>query len=146
VYPDPRVADLIESNFIPVRFHIKEQPTMWRRFDVRWTPTILVLAPDGTERYRIEGYLPADEILARLHLALGYTAVARKKWEVAEREFTTAAEEFPDTEVAPEGMYWAGVSRYSASHDAAELKALRKALESRYPDTSWATRASVWGR
>ena len=41
-------------------------------------------------------------------------------------------------------MYWAGVSRYSASHDGAELKKLAEQFRTRYTNTSWAKRASVW--
>ena len=55
MYPNPRIAEFIESNFIPVEFHIKKHPTMWHRFSVSWTPAILVLAPDGKERYRLQG-------------------------------------------------------------------------------------------
>ncbi len=145
MYPDPRVAEFIESTFVPVRFHIKSRPDTWKRFGIRWTPTILVLAPDGAEQYRIEGFLPADEFLAQLHLALGYWAVNRKAWDDAQEEFATVERDFADTDAAPEGLYWAGVSRYSASHDAAELRSTAGRFRTRYTGTSWAKRASVWG-
>jgi hypothetical protein len=144
VYPNPQVAEFIESHFIPVGFHIKTHPAMWHRFGIRWTPTVLVLSPDGEEQRRIEGYLPADELLGQLVLGLGYWGVHRKDWKAAEREFSTAAEAFPNTDAGPEGLYWAGVARYSASHDGEELKKLGKQFKTRYTDTSWAKRASVW--
>jgi hypothetical protein len=144
VYPNPRVAEFIESNFIPVGFHIKEHPTMWHRFSVSWTPAILVLAPDGEEHFRIEGFLPADEFLGQLHLALGHWAVRRKDWKGAEEEFQAAADHFPQTDAAPEGLYWAGVARYSASHDGAELRKLGQQFKTRYQNSSWAKRASIW--
>ena len=43
MYPNPRIAGFIESNFIPVEFHIKKHPAMWHRFSAGWTPAILVL-------------------------------------------------------------------------------------------------------
>jgi len=144
VYPNPRVAEFIEQNFVPVQFHIKAQPAMWHRFGVRWTPAILVVGPDGREQYRVEGYLPEEPFLARLRLGLGYYAANRKDWKTAEREFESVVSEFPNTEAAPEAMYWAGVSRYSASHDGAELKKLAEQFRTRYTNTSWAKRASVW--
>jgi hypothetical protein len=144
VYPDRKVAEFITSTFIPVKLHIKEQPGMWHRFGIRWTPTILVLSPDGKEQRRIEGYLPADELLGQLELGLGYWAVSRKDWTTAERHFKRAVDEYPDTDAGPEGLYWAGVARFSASHDHAPLEELGRQFAQRYTNTSWAKRASVW--
>jgi hypothetical protein len=36
----------------------------------QWTPTILVVGPDGKELHRIEGFLDAPELLAQLLLGL----------------------------------------------------------------------------
>ena len=117
---------------------------MWKRFEIRWTPTVLVLAPDGSEVHRIEGFLPKDELLAQLGLALGFLAVKRKNWDAARQAFDQVVDRYPDTSSAPEALYWSGVSKYSASHDPAELKALGRAFKERYTDTAWAKRASIW--
>ena len=132
-------------HFIPVKIHIKEQPGMWKRFSVRWTPTILVMSPDGEEARRIEGFLPADELLGQLELGLGFVAVNHKQWKEAEQEFRAVVDGHPDTDAAPEALYWAGVSKYSANHDAAALQELGQAFRQRYTDTGWAKRASIWG-
>jgi hypothetical protein len=144
VYPDPRVAELITRELIPVRAHIKEQPEMWRRFGTRWTPTILFLDSDGREQFRIEGFLPTEEFLGQLQLGLGYVAVSDKDWKKAEEHFATAAERYAQTAAGPEGLYWRGVARYSATKDAKELQATARAFESRYTDSAWAKRTSVW--
>lgn len=144
MYPTPEVTAFIEQNFVPARVHVKENPTAWHRFGIRWTPTVMVLSPDGKEVRRVEGFLPADELLGQLELDLGYEAVNRKDWKTAERWFHAASQR-KDTAAGPEGLYWEGVARYSASHDAKELVALRHRLEERYPDTAWAKRSVVWG-
>ena len=144
MYPDPRVSEFISQRFIPVRIHVKEQPTMWKRFKIRWTPTVLLIDSDGSEAYRIEGYLPPDEFLAKLELGAGFLAMNRKDWATARQEFERVVNEFPNTDAAPEALYWAGVAKYSASHDPSELKALGKAFKERYTDTAWAKRASIW--
>lgn len=144
MYPDPDVASLITQRFVPVRIHVKEQPTNWKRFEIRWTPTVIVLAPDGSEVRRIEGFLPKDELLAQLGLALGFLGVKRKDWQAARVEFDRVVDRYSDTSSAPEALYWSGVSKYSASHDPTELKALAKDFKERYTDTAWAKRASVW--
>ena len=143
MYPTPVVTALIDEQFVPVRIHIKEQPRMWHRFGIRWTPTVMVLSSEGTEVRRIEGFLPADELRGQLLLALGYGAANKKDWATAERWFAQAAEE-ENTDAAPEGLYWVGVSRYSATHDAKELAATYTNLTRRYQHTSWAKRAIVW--
>ena len=65
MYPDPEVAGFISSNFIPDRAHVKEQQDVFARFGAEWTPTVLILEPDGTERHRFEGFLPKDDFLAQ---------------------------------------------------------------------------------
>ena len=144
MYPDPKVSEFITQHFVTARIHIKEQPTMWKRFDIRWTPTVLVLAPDGSEARRIEGFLPADELLGQLGLALGFIGVNRKDWATARTEFEKVVDKYPDTDSAPEALYWTGVAKYSASHDAGELKALGNQFKERYTDSAWAKRASIW--
>jgi hypothetical protein len=126
------------------RIHVKEQPAMWKRFNVRWTPTVLILGPDGNEGRRIEGFLPADELLGQIGLGLGFLAVNRKDWPTAREEFERVAKEFPDTAAGPEALYWSGVAKYSASHDATALKDLGRAFKERYTNTAWAKRASIW--
>jgi hypothetical protein len=143
VYPTPEVTALIDDQFLPVRIHIKEQPRMWHRFGTRWTPTVLVLSPEGAEVRRVEGYLPADELEGQLRLALGHLAANKKDWPTAEKWFAEAAE-MEGTDAGPEGLYWRGVARYSASHEAKELEETYRRFTQRYQNTSWAKRASIW--
>jgi hypothetical protein len=59
---------MVNERFVPIKIHIKENPTGFERFGAQWTPTVIVADPDGTERYRFEGYLPAEDFLAQLGL------------------------------------------------------------------------------
>lgn len=52
----------------------------------------------------------------------------------------------PDAEVAPEALYWAGVSRYKGFDDASALKETAVALREKYPESPWAKKASVWAK
>lgn len=145
MYPDSRVASFVTENFITVRIHVKEQPDQFQRFGAQWTPTILIMDPDGKERHKIEGFLPPDEFLAQLRLGLAHTAFSRNDFGEAERLFGVAAES-DDPEVAPEAVYWSGVSRYKRTNDAGALAETNRALTSKYPGTSWAKKASVWSQ
>ena len=145
MYPDPRVEGFINDNFIPARFHVKTHPEAMGRFHVDWTPTILILDSDGSERHRIEGFLPNDDFLAQLHLGLAHAAFTAGKFEQAAERFDKIVQDFPGTDAAPEGQYWAGVSRYKATGNGDALKATADAFKQRYGDTTWGKKASIWG-
>jgi len=149
VWPDPRVVKFVTDNFIPARVHVKDDSALFQRFGekygAQWTPTILELDSSGTERHRIEGFLPNDDFLSQLMLGRAHIAFAEGKWDEAEQRFREIVEKFPDTDAAPEALYWAGVSPYKATHDNASLKATATAFRERYQGTPWAKKASVWG-
>ena len=71
-----RGSELITLNMIPVRLHVQKHPEAMSRFNVQWTPTVLILDSDGNERHRIEGYLPADEFLVQLNIGMAPRCVS----------------------------------------------------------------------
>jgi TolA-binding protein len=148
VWPDERVARLVNENFLPARVHVKQDPDAFKRFGERysapWTPTILELDAEGVERHRVEGFLPADDLLAQLQLGLAHMAFHEERWADAERRFREIVDQLPRTDAAPEALYWAGVARYKASGDARSLKDTARDFTQRYQDSTWATKASVW--
>lgn len=148
MWPDERVAGFVNQHFLPARVHVKDTPEAFKRYAERysapWTPTILELDPDGIERHRVEGFLPADDLLAQLMLGLAHMAFNQERWEEAERRFREIVEQFPRTDAAPEALYWAGVAPYKATSDAKFLKDSARAFTQRYQDSTWAKKASVW--
>jgi TolA-binding protein len=88
--------------------------------------------------------LPADDFLAQLELGLAKSAFANGKFADAERWFRDIEGKFSKSDIAPEALYWAGVSKYKASNDAGALKKTAEAFQSRYRETQWAKKASVW--
>jgi len=144
VYPEARVSAFINTNFIPVRLHVKNHADEMKRFGVDWTPTVLLVGADGKELYRIEGFLPADDFLGQLQLGFGHAQFTRGNFEDAERQFRDVCEKLSGTDAAAEATYWAGVSRYKSSNDAAALKATAQAFKDRYQNSIWAKKASVW--
>lgn len=144
MYPDPNVADFITPNFIPVKLHIKEQPKAFERFGAQWTPTLMIVDPEGAQRHRFEGYLPANDFLAQLRLGLAHAARARDDWAQAERRYRELAEDPNSGEVGPEALYWAGVSKYKGG-DAKALPQTAQLFREKFPNSIWAKKASVWG-
>jgi len=148
VYTDPRVIEFVTRHTVPVRVHARENhdafAALGDRFDAHWTPTTLLVDAAGTERHRIEGFLPADQFLPQLALGVAKAAFARKDYTAAERSYRDVVDRYGNSDAAPEAQYWAGVSRYRATNDAAALKDTAQAFAQRYKDSSWATKASVW--
>ena len=148
MYPDPRVVDFIDDHFVPVRFHVKDQHDDFKRFGAhygaQWTPTVLILDEEGNEHYRIEGSLPADDFMSQLMLGIARAAFDRQDYRVAEELYRRVVEKFPNSEAAPEALYWAGVSKYRATNDPSTLSATADAFAQRYQSSSWAKKASVW--
>lgn len=142
----PEVSDFISRTFVPARAHVKEQQDVFERSGAQWTPTILVLDEDGKERHRIEGFLPKDDFLAQLRIGITHAARARLDWKDAEGRYRALAEPGSDGDVASESLYWAGVSRYKATGDAAALADTAADFQKRFPDSTWAKKASVWSK
>jgi len=142
------VAGFVEQHFMPIRVHAREQKDEFKRLGARygsqWTPTILVLDELGEEQHRIEGFLPADDLLAQLKLGLGHAAFARGRFADAENWFKQVLDEHADSDAAPESMYWAGVSHFKATNDGSVLADTARQFTERYQDTPWAKKASVW--
>lgn len=144
MFPDERISSYINQHFVPVKIHVKEQPQAFGRFGAQWTPTEIILDPNATERHRFEGFLPADDFLAQLKLGMAKSAFAQNRFDEAEQLYREVVDEYPDSDAAQEALYWAGVSKYKRTGDAGALNETARAFQSRYTDSSWAKRASVW--
>ena len=148
MWPDERIGRFVNENFLPARVHVKDDAQAFRsyaeRYNAHWTPTILMLDSDGVERYRIEGFLPADDFLAHLMLGRARIAFNEGNWAEAERRFREVVQQLPNADGAPEALYWAGVARYKGTGNAAALKETGRAFAREYVDSTWAKKASVW--
>ncbi len=134
----------MNKHFIPVKLHIKENRKGFKRYGVEWTPTIIIADPSGSERYRFEGYLPVEEFLPLLEFGLGKAAFATSKWKEAEQWFRNVVEHYPQSDIAPAALYWAGAAKFKETGDASVLTETAAALQSRYPESIWTKKASVW--
>lgn len=138
------MSSFINESFVPLHVHIKENPKNFHRFEAVWTPTVLIMDPDGNERTRLEGYLSKEEFRAHLEMGLARLAFMRKDWADAERRYADVVKRYPGSKFAPEAIYYRGVSRYSASHDGAELADVAKTFTEKYQDSLWALRSVPW--
>ena len=67
MWPDERVVRFVNESFLPARVHVKDEGQAFQRFSERfrapWTPTILLLDPDGVEFGRGLVNYPASDVL-----------------------------------------------------------------------------------
>lgn len=138
------MAGFINQNFVPLEAHIKEHPAYFHRFGAVWTPTVLIMDSSGQERWRIEGYLPKEEFRAQLEMGLARMAFMRKDWTDAEERYARVVESYPETDAAPEAVYWRGVSQYKRTNDHTVLGKVTEELNQKYQESVWAQKASVW--
>jgi len=144
VYPHLQVSDLIVAEFVPVSLLRSERLDDARRFNVVWTPTVIIAEPDGTERHRIVGFLPRVEFMAQLELGVSKAIFGREQFVDAQHALARVAQRYRETYAGPEASYWFGVSEYKQGKNRDFLRSTALRLREEYPDTEWAVKASVW--
>jgi len=139
-YPDPRVANFISENMIPIQVLYDVQP-LATDFNVKWTPTIITLDANGKEHHRTVGFLPPEELIPALLLGIGKSYFENEQFDQAISSFDKLLKDYPKSDAAPEAVYVRGVSRYKSTHDAKPLKEAYERLQARYPQSEWTKRA-----
>jgi len=61
-----KVIEYVSQNFIPLKYESGRDAEQFMRFNIRGTPTFLVLDSDGNETLRILGYYDPDAFITQL--------------------------------------------------------------------------------
>lgn len=142
-YPNDKVTDFIMSRLVPIQ--VLADSKLATDFQIKWTPTIIVLDYYGKEHHRTVGFFPPEEFIPSLLLGMGKVDFDTDQFNAAIIHFDTLLAEFPESDAAPEAIYLRGVSRFKASHDPKPLKEAYEKLKTRYPASEWAKRAEPYG-
>lgn len=141
-YPQEKVARLVNDHFVPVR--IPRNESLEQTYRVPWTPTVVILDAYGRERFREIGYLPPEDFLAHMNLALGRAAFEERDFSSAARFYQTIADQFVKSELVPEALYFLGLARNKMSGGSInDRRAIWKRILEEYPTSDWAKKASV---
>lgn len=138
------VKDSISEKFVPVLFETTERPHETGAYGVVWTPTFIAADDTGLEVYRWEGYLPEDDYLGQLDMAIARVALKKGNYKDAERHFDEVMIKYPLSDLAPMAMYYQGVARFNNKHDISELTRTYENLKMEFPNSIWSLKASVW--
>ncbi|HEX8948150.1 MAG TPA: hypothetical protein VF790_04260 [Dissulfurispiraceae bacterium] len=147
-YSNENVQSFIMDYFVPVKSQcFWEPPTeLMKQFNVKWTPTLLVLGKDGREHHRIIGYVPVNDFLAHLGLGRGKVFFDTDHFSNAIQSFSTVIDLHPDSGVAPEAVFFRGVAEYKKAHNASALRWVYDTLIQKYPESEWARRAAPYAQ
>jgi hypothetical protein len=141
---EPGVVEYLNLHYIPWKIDYDVETGLLRRYDVHMVPTVVFCDEKLREHYRHVGFLPPRRFLG--HLALGRAKIAfgKRRYREAADLFGHVADDFPDCSVAPEAIFYRGISRDKLSEDHSNRKISAAELDEKCPDTDWAARASVW--
>ncbi len=65
-YQDPKVVELIQSNYIPVRVDQDSRPDLSNRYEDYGWPATVVFSPQGSEIVKFRGYIAPDRMASIL--------------------------------------------------------------------------------
>ncbi|MGV1098609.1 hypothetical protein ACUUL3_04270 [Thiovibrio sp. JS02] len=139
-YPESKVVRFIEENFIPLRLSFDSKPHAGK-FNVTWTPALIILSPEAREHHRTVGFLGPEELIPSLLLGLGKYHLDNDQFDEALARLERLIEGYGQSDSTPEAVFLAGVSRYKRSHDPKPLKAAHEKLSRDFPDSEWTRRA-----
>ena len=142
-YPNEGVAKFVDLNFVPVQVETTHKELM-EKYNVSWTPTILVLDADGREHYRSVGFLQPDVFIATFELGKARDYLDREQFAEAMALLEELIERCPVPAVVPEAIFFNGVASYKHTHDPKPLKKAYETLTAKYPQSDWAKRAEPY--
>jgi hypothetical protein len=142
-YPDERVIDFFQTNMIPLRIAFDSEP-LATQFNLKWTPTLIILDTQGKEHQRIVGFLPPEELIPSLLLGIAKIHFNQERLGEALATLGKIISDHPKSGSAPEAIYLRGVCAFKNTHNPKLLKEAYESLQTHYPSSEWTQRASPY--
>ena len=142
-YPVDQVVEFVAANFVPVQIQVSNT-TLMQQFKVTWTPTFIVLDADGSERYRVVGFLAPEDFIATFMVAKARWHFEAGRYGDALAAFGEALKAYPNGPAAAEAIFYQVVAGYKHSHDPKPLREAYDLLASQYAQSEWARRAEPY--
>lgn len=139
-YPDKKVSEFINNSLIPLRVRSDAQPIS-TDFNLKWTPTLIVLDTEGKEHHRTVGFLPPEELIPSLLLGIARIHFDLNEFKEALSDLKKILSDFPESSSAPEAVYLKGVCLFKSTNNPEGLKQAYEHLQREYPQSEWTKRA-----
>jgi len=139
-YPDEKVIEFFQKNMIPLRIAFDSLP-LATQFNLKWTPTLIILDAQGKEHQRTIGFLPPEELIPSLLLGIAKVHFNQERLSEALATLEKIISEYPKSGSAPEAIYLRGVCAFKNTHNPKHLKEAYESLQTHYPSSEWTQRA-----
>ena len=139
-YPDKKIIEFINNSLISLRVRYDAQP-MATDFNLKWTPTLIILDKEGKEHHRTVGFIPAEELIPSLLLGIAKVHFDLNEFKDALSRLEKILSDFPKSGSAPEAIYLKGVCLYKDTKNPKGLKEAYEQLQAKYPEGEWTKRA-----
>ncbi len=135
---------MVTEWFVPVRISRIEQENLFKAYRVAWTPTVAIIGPDGKEHFRFTGFMPPEELCARLILDGAKTELNLENYDLAEKCLRDVIVKYQGTHAVPEAVFYEGVVRFVRSHEPKALRETVDVLTKDFPQSEWTLRAKPY--
>lgn len=142
-FADGKVTGFVMESLVPMRMDIGKK-AFYEKYNVIWTPTILILDYTGNEIQRSIGFLDSEEFIATMHLGIAKVHFITGEFDAANVHLKRLLNQFGNSTLIPEAIYFQGVNLYKQKGDTTPLKEAHERLTTDYPDSSWAIRAEPY--
>lgn len=139
-YPDNAVAEFTGSSVIPLRIPSDSEP-LASQFEIKWTPTLVVLDGTGKEHWRSVGFIPPEEFASTILLGVAKTHYDFDQFDGCLKALDTIIGQYPKSSSAPEAVFWKGVVGYKSTHDPKPLRHAYDRLAAEYAASKWTQHA-----
>jgi hypothetical protein len=129
---------------VPVRINKEKQQDLFKEYTISWTPTIVILDPEGKEHYRFTGFLPPFEFCAAIIMNGAKTELDLQNYELAIKCCDEVIEKYRGTPAVPEAIFYVSVAKYLSTHDAKNLRAGFDRLTKEFPGAEWTLKATPY--
>lgn len=145
-YPDAQVQEALGEHAVAAQFNTYEPndqvKRLMRRFRQVWTPTLIFLDHHEIELRRTVGFVPPDDLVAEVGLAVDMAHLMHAEFDKAFDQFRAVRERHGQQDAGAEALYWAGVAALRSNGTADELLVQWNELKTEYPHSPWWTKAS----
>lgn len=142
-YSSGNVIRLLNDDVVPLQLPYDIQPQA-TDYNVKWTPALFLIDPEGVEHHSTVGFLPPEEFIPFLVLGIAKAYFDMDKFDQAHNYFEKVIEDSPQSMAAPEAVYLRGVTKYKITHTVDGLVEAYEKLQERYPGSEWARRSEPY--
>jgi len=142
-YAAKDVVQFIKDHLIPLRKNVSEK-SFYEKYPIIWTPTTIILDYDGNEQQRNVGFFAPDEFIPMLFLGMAKVRFGNGEFDGAQFYLNSLLNHYPESEAAPEAMYFKGVNHFKQKNNPQELKTTYEELLAKHPGSAWTKRAAPY--